>query len=221
MRERASWQIHPTLASDHYAVSINLQLQKIPPPPPVSPRWNQERANWNKFSEYLEAWHKDYEPPEDINQLALDIEKAFHTAADIAMPKTKAAKQQYKDSWYYCQEVKALKQRVNRTRKIYRKRPRDANRIVLQEVIKDVHREISEIKTNKWLQWCSRLNQHSSLKELWQWLKRVAGKKKTKPRTHQSPKEEAERLATNFASRSSSNQLPPDTLQSQVQLQEE
>ena len=218
LRDQASWDIHPTLMSDHYATCTSLQLQPLPPPPPPPARWNQEKADWNKFQQSLTLWFSNYAPPQNINQLEADITAAFHAAADASMPKTKGAKQHYKDSWYYSSEVKALKNRINRARKLYRKRPCLENRELLQLISRDVHQALATIKTNKWLEWCSQLNQHTSLSQLWQSLKRVAGKKFNKTPTHPQPQLEAERLATNFAERSATTQLPQCTRLKQEQL---
>ena len=221
LRNMAAWQVHPTLTSDHFATKTTLNMPKIPPPPPPPARWNQNLANWHIFEKSLEEWHSSYTPPTNINQLEEDLTRALHTAANQSMPKTRQARRQYNDSWYYCTEVKNLKNRLNRVRKIFRKHRTEENRLVLQEVAKDVNEAISQIRTNKWLEWCAKLNQHTSLRELWQWLKRVAGKKTTRSCNHANPKQEAERLANLFAERSASNNLPANTRQMQTQLHEQ
>ncbi|KAK7071122.1 hypothetical protein SK128_009039, partial [Halocaridina rubra] len=61
-------------------------------------------------------------------------------------------------------------------------------------------------------------NQHTSLSELWQMLRRVSGKKSTKIPTHPKPMDEAERLADTFSSCSATQQLPPSTIRIQNDL---
>ena len=219
LKSKTKWQVHSHLTSDHFATKTTITLEKLPPIPPPPARWDQDRADWNKFQQSLANWHASYTPPpNNINALTADLVAAFTKAADDSMPKTKPAKRNYNDSWYYCQEVKEAKQRVNRTRKLYRKRPTEANRTMLREVVKDTHKTISAIKTNKWLEWCAQLNQYTNISQLWQWLKRVSGKRTPKQPTHPQPKQEAERLAESFAIRSASNQLPPSTIEMQNNL---
>ena len=218
LRHLATWQVHPTLMSDHYGIIINITIPKIPPPPPPPPKWDQNKADWNKFQNSISTWLATYTPTDDIDQLESDLCQALHRAANCSMPKTNSKTHNFKDAWYYNQEVKNLKNRLNRVRKLYRKRPTDEIRAVLQQVVKDVHHQLSIIKNNKWLEWCAKLNQHTNIKELWLWLKRVAGKKTTKTPTHPNPKQEAERLANNFANRSASHQLPQATQMTQTHL---
>ena len=137
------------------------------------------------------------------------------------MPKTKQAKQQYKDHWYYCERVKELNHRVNSTRKLYKRNPSADNLALLRDVVKHHHEEIKTIKYQKWLDWCGELNQHTSLGTLWSQLKRATGKKTHKQPTHPNPTQEADRLANSFASRAASTNLPTNTLLKQQQLSDQ
>ena len=86
----------------------------MPPPPP---KWNQDLANWVTFQRELEAWGAHYNPPDDIDLLEADLQEAMHRAANCSMPLRRPGKYTYKDSWYYCPEVRELKTRLNRVRK--------------------------------------------------------------------------------------------------------
>ncbi|KAK7081489.1 hypothetical protein SK128_008994 [Halocaridina rubra] len=85
----------------------------------------------------------------------------------------------------------------------------------------DTQKTVSKIKADKWLEWCAMLNQHTSLTELWQMLKKVSGKRSTKVPTHPKPKEEAVRFADTFSNRSSNQQLPPSTIRIQNDLRQQ
>ena len=204
--------------SDHYATITELDAPQLPPIPPPPPRWNQDLANWVVFRLALEEWAAHYVPPEDIDQLEKDLVEAIHHAADMAMPKKSRSNHTYKDSWYYSPEVRRLKTMLNRVKKLYRKRPSMENRELLQTVKNDVHQQLQDIRIAKWMEWCSQLSQYTKLSELWKWLRRVAGKKSTTAATHPHPLEEAERLAASFASRTSSENLSPETRGVQEQL---
>ena len=220
LRGRTTWAIHPTITSDHFGITTKINIPKLPPPPPPPPKWNQSLANWTKFQNFLKQWSENYVPPEDTDLLEADIVLAFHNACKASMPKTKQPKYNYKDAWYYSPEVKKLKNRLNRVRKIFRKNPTDTNHGLLTEVTKDVHKQLAEIRTAKWLEWCGKLNQHTSTKQLWLWLKRVAGKKQNTI-NHPNPQQKAEELAAFFANRAASAQLPISTQNTQNNLREQ
>ena len=220
LRQYATWQTDNSICqSDHFAINIELNLPQLPPIPPPPPRWNQDQADWSIFSNYIENWIENYQPPNDIDIFEQDIIKLFHEAADRAMPIKQPGRGNFKDSWYYCPEVRRLKTRLNRVRKIYRKRPTDINRTVLQEVAGDVTDRLTRIKQEAWFTWCSKLSGLTRIRDIWSWLKRVAGQnKRPKTATHPNPLQEAERIAESFSQRSSSNQLPPQTKLMQERL---
>ena len=225
LRQYATWKIHSALCqSDHFAIDIQLELPQLPPIPAPPPRWNQELADWTIFQRAMESWAENYAPPEDINQQTLDLEAAFHAAADQAMPKRKqnGNNQAYKDSWYYCPEVRRLKTRMNQARKRFRKNPTDMNRVTMQDVVNYTTERLNQIKLEAWYDWCARLSQHTKLRDTWFSLKRATGTN-TRPRTatHPNPQQEAERLAEKFAQRTSSENLPQETRRLQQQLHEQ
>ncbi|XP_076064443.1 uncharacterized protein LOC143038789 [Oratosquilla oratoria] len=145
LRSLAQWRVHPFLTSDHYATITKIkipQIQLLPSPPKG---WNSAFAKWDKFAQSLTEWFEDYTPPLDIDNQEKDLVTAFHAAADAAMPRKKKPKRECKDTWYYCPRVKTLKHRVNRLRKIHKRRPNADNRKQLQEAIRHMHEEFSTV----------------------------------------------------------------------------
>ncbi|MEL6606397.1 MAG: endonuclease/exonuclease/phosphatase family protein [Cyanobacteria bacterium J06614_10] len=221
LRGEAQWNVNSVLTSDHYATSYTIKLARLPPLPPPPSKWKQEMANWDRFQDHLTTWHASYDPPEDEDALENDLVAAMRAAADISMPKIKPGPHRHKDYWYYCPEVKELKRRLNRARRIHKRHPSEGNREQLREVARLVNEQLSEIQLTKWLEWCALLNEHSSLKQIWCWLKKVAGKTSSRPPTHPTPQLKADELAESFARRSDSAQLPPDSLRAQENLNPE
>ena len=136
----------------------------MPPPPP---KWNQDLANWVIFQRELEAWGAHYNPPDDIDLLEADLQKAIHGAANSSMPLRRPGKYTYKDSWYYCPEVRELKTRLNRVRKIFRRRRTPENLELLQTVSTDMNIKLAVIRNEKWLEWCAKMSQQTSLANIW------------------------------------------------------
>ena len=156
-----------------------------------------------------------------MDQLELDLNGAIHNAANKAMPLKTRGNYTYKDSWYYCPEVRVLKTRLNRVRKLYRRRPNTENRELLQTVNTDVQQQLETIRNEKWIEWCSHISNHSTLSDIWKWLKIVSNKHKPRQSRHPQPLQEAERLADNFSDRTKSENLPPETRELQEQLNPE
>ena len=155
----------------------------------------------------MEAWGAHYNPPDDIDLLEADLQEAIHRAANCSMPLRRPGKYTYKDSWYYCPEVRELKTRLNRVRKLFRRRRTPENLELLQTVSTDVNNKLTVIRNDKRLEWCAKISQHTSLADIWRWLKRVGGKYSASQPSHPNPEQEAERLANIFAARTSSQNL--------------
>ena len=218
LRNLTNWEVHPTLMSDHFAIKIEIKTPQLPPIPPPPPRWNQELADWNIFHREMQRWAESYIIPEDINLFEKHLIEAIHAAADKAMPKKSFGKHNFKDSWYYCEEVRMLKTRLNRVRKLYRKKPTLENRELLTTVNNDTQLRLTEIRTEKWMEWCTTICQHTSLAKIWKFLKMISGKYNKAQATHPQPAEEAERVANKFADRTKSTNLSQETQQIQEQL---
>ena len=215
----ASWEAHPTLTSDHFAVQISLTLSKMPPPPLPPKRWNHSKVDWHKFKHSVDEWITTYQPADDINQLEKDLVEALQNAADASVQVVVPTSHQQKDNWYYCPEIKELNARINRVHKIFRRNPTEENYEHLKEVATHVSTETDAIRHDKWLEWCTSLNEHISIGNLWHDLRRIAGKRTATGR-HQEPLEEANRLAGVFSGRTSTENLPPATMRMQERFDE-
>ena len=77
LRPFSTWQLHTDLTSDHFATRTKIDIQTLPPIPPPPPRWNQDLADWNIFQSELEKWANEYDPPQDMDQLELDLKAPF------------------------------------------------------------------------------------------------------------------------------------------------
>ncbi|KAK8373769.1 hypothetical protein O3P69_011698 [Scylla paramamosain] len=206
-----SWSVHSTLTSDHFAVNITLEdsapeYLTLPPP-----KRNIKHINWPTFQQELDTWSETYITPDDINEAEKNLVQAFHAALDKACPVSSHSNRHYKDNWFYDDEVKELYARVNSARKRFRRQRTEDNKELLQAAVRSSDRRLKEIRREKWLEWCSQLNAHTSLARLWDHIRRVTGKTRTRAPLHPTPQVEAERLATLFRDRASSAQLPTNT----------
>ncbi|KAK3883968.1 hypothetical protein Pcinc_011731 [Petrolisthes cinctipes] len=220
LRCNSKWNTHPTITSDHFAIFCQLDVTPLPPPPPNPPRWNMRKANWAAFRQSLEKQLEGTTPPEDLDQHEEFLTNTFHAAADEAIPRSKPPKKQRKDHWFYDQRVRVLNNRLNAARRLYRRHPTDTNRALLREVVHHTRQEKKSIQEQKWIEWCQSIDSHTSLSSMWSKLRAVSGKKFPAPPSHRNPQLEAEHLASSFAMRSSSTQLPDPTIHALNRLQQ-
>ncbi|KAK3895197.1 hypothetical protein Pcinc_001057 [Petrolisthes cinctipes] len=157
--------------------------------------------------------------PDDLHQQERDLTAAIQTAATTAIPKCAPSRRHRTDWWYYNDEVREHNHRVNLHRKLYKKRPNPNNLRLLQEVVARARQVSLRAKEDKWLEWCATFSQHTSLGQMWRSVRTAYGAAPPRPAAHPHPQQEAERLATIFTSRGSSNQLPLHTRRTQQQLQ--
>ncbi|XP_068224762.1 uncharacterized protein [Palaemon carinicauda] len=68
----------------------------------------------------------------------------------------------------------------------------------------------TEVKNEKWYDWCAEINATTPLKKIWGWFNKVSGKRSTIKVSHPDPPAQALRLAQEFANRSKSDNLSPE-----------
>ena len=137
--------------SDHYATVTNMETPTLPSIPPLPPRWNQDLAGWHTFQNKIEQWATNYEIPANIDLFEEHVIIAFHNAADKSMPKRANGNFTFKDSWYYCEEVRMLKTRLNRVRKLHKRRPTQENLELLITGNHDTQQRLANIRSEKCL----------------------------------------------------------------------
>ncbi|XP_076030419.1 uncharacterized protein LOC143018719 [Oratosquilla oratoria] len=213
----ATWQLHPTLTSDHFATLTTLPV--APPAHPLPPpRWNIGRADWASFQASLDEWWAAYQPPVDLHQRERDLTAAIERAANAAIARKAPSRRHRPNWWFYNEEVREHNHRVNIHRKLYKRRPNPTNLRLLQDVVARAREVSLKAREAKWLEWCSSFSHHTSLSQLWKSVKTTSGAAPPRPAAHPHPHQEAERLVAEFTTRGSSDQLPGSTRRLQKHL---
>ena len=172
------WDVHNYLFSDHFAVVTEINAYAVPEPRFV-PRWNTKRADWVKFRDSLREWENTFIPPNDLDRHNEHLTKALNSAAQEAIPLTKPFKSNKSDAWFYDKRVEELKHRLNCAKTNLMKNKSNKNYELFQATKKVIYKELEDIKTKKWLQWCGDLNAHTNISSLWTHLNRARGRKHT------------------------------------------
>ncbi|XP_068238287.1 uncharacterized protein [Palaemon carinicauda] len=165
-------------------------------------------------------WDNGYlpDPKENIDQLQELFIGELYMAANGSMPLKKAPASNHKDAWYYNPRIKEMNKRVNRVRKLFRRHRTDELYRTLLQVTEHAVAVSTEVKQQKWLEWCSGLNGFTSLRRIWSFFNKVVGKNRTNKTAHPDPPAEANRIAQGFADRAKSINLPLPTRRRQEEL---
>ena len=144
----AEWQVHPHLASDHYATCTTLNIPQLEEPP-HTPKWKVNKADWPSFQEALERKLENIPEKESLDEMEERLVTAFHHAANTAIPKTKPTNRHHKDRWYYNDEVKEYNNRINQARKLNRRHNTHTTRTMLRAAISIAREATKRIKYDK------------------------------------------------------------------------
>ena len=213
----AKWEIHPHLASDHFATCTQINIPQLKDNT-TARRWDIKRANWPLFQQVLQKLLSNPPDEQELGEREARLVTAFHHAADVAIPKTKPPKKNYKDRWYYDTEVREYNHRINQARKLNRKHKTHATRALLKAAIKIAKEATKQIQIKKWLEWCSSIGQNNNIGDMWRKIKIASGKSPAKQPIHPDPTAEANKLIDTFTTRSSSNQISEEVRNAQNHL---
>ena len=208
---QAEFKVHNYLSSDHYACLSEINAYMVPQPNFIA-RWNTKKADWGKFQDAVRQWRPSHTASSDLDEHNQQLVEALNAAASSAMPKTKPPKTQHKDAWYYDARVKELKHRLNAIKSTFLKNKTNKNLDLFRSSRKLIIKEIEDIKTAKWLQWCESINAHTSISSLWSQLNEARGDRHTPLPNHPDPAAEAENLMQAFKTRRDTKNLPRKTI---------
>ena len=217
--DRIGWCVDETVTSDHYdTVTTLMDAGPIEIPRP-NPRWKTDKANWHAFQNALAHCLRGNEstPADNVDVLEARLVEAINQAASLTIPQTRFGSRRHKDAWYYNDEIREVNHRVNMCRRLFRRQRTPDNLALLREAVRDAKETANRVRQEKWLEWCESFDQHTSLSELWQRVRRATSRSAPR-RTHYDPQAEANRLALEFSDRTSSNSLPAELRAKQESL---
>ncbi|KAK4314488.1 hypothetical protein Pmani_014193 [Petrolisthes manimaculis] len=195
----------PTLTSDHYAIRISLELRTRSYAPRPLPGWNTKKADWRKFESHLQGWHDENEMGGDLDANFSAFTNTVNKAAEKSIPRKRTGARR-RDYCFYCDEIREQNRRINKHRKLHRRNFTAESLSLLWKVIQHVKEILRRVKAEKWYEWCSTIDEHIKLGEIWGNIN--TGKMTTRPPARLDPFEDAERLNNNFAARATTTSLP-------------
>ncbi|KAK3876646.1 hypothetical protein Pcinc_018575 [Petrolisthes cinctipes] len=194
----SKWWIHPTLTSDHYAIRISLELRTRSYVPRSLPGW--------EFESHLNGWHNKNKMGGDLDANLTAFTNAVNKAAEKSIPRKRTGAR-HRDYWFYCDEIREQNRRIDKHRKLHRRNPTAESLSLLREVIWPAKEISRRVKAEKWYEWCSTIDEHSKLREIWRNINIATGRMATRPPACLDPLEDAERLNSNFAARAATTNI--------------
>ena len=202
------WKVHDDLCgSDHFPIFLNNIGPDIDEP--VS-RWKLNKANWAQFQTLCSTLLF-----EDTIQMADDLIESFASIliniAEEAVPKTATKSKKAKKPWFTDDCKTAIKQRKGALRQ-FNNRPTHDNLNNYRIFRAKARRTIKESKKKSWKQYVSKLNSRTSIKKVWDMVRKIQGKGKSSSLGHlnvnnkkvTSKKDISNTLADAFSKNSSS-----------------
>ena len=193
---KCTWTVSDDIASDHFATCTDIRLRKLPLPP-RAPKRCYNKADWPAFQQHLEDWCREFETPDDLDEMEQKITEAINIAADLTIPMTKPPVE-CKEYWFFMPRVQEMKKRVNQHIRIHKQQRTATNKARLREVEEHMKQVSHEAKVEKWMTWCESLDQHTKLGHMWKKLKSITRNFCQMP-AHPQPKQHAQEIMTNFA----------------------
>lgn len=154
-----------------------------------------QKADWTKFSNLLDV-------EEHFNHLDLDrheehVITTFRDAVNASIPLTTRPKRIYKNQWFQDDRVAEASRLINRARKLYRRQLTPTNRYNLTDIGNYATTIKAQVREEKWVGWCRKIDSQTSLKKIWSNINKVKARNPA-PAPHPYPGE-ANRLVAGHA----------------------
>ena len=159
--------------SDHYPISLHFGFE-VTGVPSFSPRWNLNKADWEKFTDLCEFQQTEHfdNPVEGINH----ITDSIITAATQCIPMTRPCKKGNPVPWWTNTVRRAIAKRKQAFRQ-YKRNPSEATLIARNRERANAQRVIRRAKRESCQTLLSSLTSSMPLSKVWELIRRLSGKR--------------------------------------------
>ena len=211
-----TWRVNYDIRSDiHYGIKITIGLQNYYKEADSVPRYKLDEADWERFSTALDNTMQDFDVASinalPANDIATLINDQFIKAADESIDETKYCKTPWR-CWYWNDECTKYKH-LNRqalTKFNDKRYPRRETRPIYKAAKAVWIETMEKAKREAWERIVKEIQLENNDDKTWRKLKYIRGQ--PSPHRHPDPQAQAELLATEFAGRTSRDNLPDTVL---------
>ena len=212
LHRKCSWRVNYDILSDiHYGIEITIGLQNYCKEADFVPRYKLDEADWERFATALDSIMQDFNMA-DIDTLPADniatlINDKFIKAADETIEKTKYCKTPW-NCWFWNDECARFKRQYRQALSKYRdlRYPRRETRPIYKAAKAAWQEVMTQAKREAWEKIVKEIQLEKNDAKTWRKLKYIRGQ--PSPHRHPDPEAQAELLATEFAGRTSRDNLP-------------
>ena len=201
------WKVHDDLCgSDHFPIFLNNIAPQLEEP---ITRWKLTKADWPSFKALCETEINDtiLQADDPIDRFTTTL----HQLAIKTIPRTSIKSKKKKKPWFNDDCKTSIHKRKQALRQ-FNARPLHQNLENFRIFRAKARRTIRESKRKSWKQYVSRLNSRTSIKKVWDMVRKIQGKGKSTSVNHlkknndniTSKKDIANTLADSFSKNSSS-----------------
>ena len=201
------WKVHDDLCgSDHFPIFLNNIAPQLEEP---ITRWKLTKADWPSFKALCETEINDtiLQADDPIDRFTTTL----HQLAIKTIPRTSIKSKKKKKPWFN-DDCKTSIQKRKQALRQFNARPLHQNLENFRIFRAKARRTIRESKRKSWKQYVSRLNSRTSIKKVWDMVRKIQGKGKSTSVNHlkknndniTSKKDIANTLADSFSKNSSS-----------------
>ena len=202
------WKVGNDLCgSDHFPIFLT-NLKDLPEED--SQRWKLNKADWDQYKLLCESNFSE-ETFEDLVDPIAHFTNILQNVADRAIPKTSTVPKQRNKPWFNDEVKEAINDRKRVIRQ-FNTRPTMDNLNTVKVFRARARRAIRENKKGTWRNFVSKLNNRTSVKTVWDMVRKIKGKTKGSKVNHlkknnnliTSKKDIANTLGESFSKNSSS-----------------
>ena len=205
----ADWSSFPSLVSDHIAVKITIHKEFSYNGYNHNQGYLGKHADWEKYGNEITRQLQVTDTSGDMESCLTNLTDIIFKAADIAIPKKKAAPYIHK-YWTKNPGVQMAKRLANQAIRAYRKRPSPEKKVAMKETFQQYQKVCTDVKHYSWYKWACECNNNTSSAAIWTRIRRCLGLPPREP-THPAPLAKANEIVDTFAARCSSNNLDQNT----------
>ena len=205
----ADWSSFPSLVSDHIAVKITIHKEFSYNGFNHNQGYLGKHADWEKYGNEITRQLQVTDTSGDMESCLTNLTDIIFKAADIAIPKKKAAPYIHK-YWTKNPGVQMAKRLANQAIRAYRKRPSPDKKVAMKETFQQYQKVCTDVKHYSWYKWACECNNNTSSAAIWTRIRRCLGLPPREP-THPDPLAKANEIVDTFAARCSSNNLDQNT----------
>ena len=205
----ADWSSFPSLVSDHIAVKITIHKEFSYNGYNHNQGYLGKHADWEKYGNEITRQLQVTDTSGDMESCLTNLTDIIFKAADIAIPKKKAAPYIHK-YWTKNPGVQMAKRLANQAIRAYRKRPSPEKKVAMKETFQQYQKVCTDVKHYSWYKWACECNNNTSSAAIWTRIRRCLGLPPREP-THPDPLAKANEIVDTFAARCSSNNLDQNT----------